>query len=434
MRAAVSSAAPIRAACACVLLSLTLVACGASSATRPELVVWIEVDTLRVDHLGCYGGQATPALDRFAQEGVVFERAYATAPWTLPSLASQLTGLYPWEHGLLRLRTQLDPSHVTVAERFRSAGWRTAGLTTNFVASSYEGFDQGFERWDEELASGHEGASGAEAAQRVLAQIDELRDQPSEGVFAFALLFEPHWRYLPDEAGGPAPDTIRVEEGLPELRARLGELSAADIEFLRHSYRAEVQRVDAAFASLRAGLEARGLWEDALVVFTADHGEELMERGWLGHTRTLHDELVRVPLIVKCPGAPAGERRSAPVSQVDLEASVRAWAGLAPESSGFAPVLTGGAAMRQQLYLHSDFEPFLDTSSAAAKRTLQWGVYDVPSGRKWIVDHLPADGGAPRGELYELDRDPEELHDRAGELDARDLWLRPELEASPHDG
>ena len=97
-------------------------------------------------------------------------------------------------------------------------------------------------------------------------------------------------------------------------------------------------------------------------------------------------------------------------------------------------MLTGGAATRQKLYFHSDFEPFLDSSSAAAKRTLQWGVYDVPSGRKWIVDHLPADGGAPRGELYELDRDPGELHDRAGELDARDLWLRPELEAGPHDG
>ena len=189
-------------------MPLGLVACGEDPSplsSKPPLVLWIEVDTLRADVLGCYGAgllagdleefvSPTPNLDRLAQEGLLFDAAYSTAPWTLPSLASALTGKWPWEHGTTRLLASLAGGHVTLPERLQSAGFQTGGVMTNFVATEAYGFAQGFDEWDDSLAMGHEGSTASAAATKMLEQYDGLAIA-GEPVFLFGLFFEPHWRY-----------------------------------------------------------------------------------------------------------------------------------------------------------------------------------------------------------------------------------------------
>ncbi len=435
-------------------LPFALCACGEGESTlsgKPRLVVWVEVDTLRADALGCYGagllameqpgsqGSVTPNLDQLAKEGMLFDAAYSTAPWTLPSLASALTGKWPWEHGTTRLLGTLSEGHVTLPERLQSAGFRTGGVMTNFVATANYGFAQGFDQWDDSLAQGHEGSTAEMAVAKMLAQYDSLSES-KDPVFLFGLFFEPHWRYEAHGAPGldPTPGgLVETTEDIWELREALsrGELSANDLRDLRRVYAGEVAKVDTAIGKLFDGLKERGAWEDAVVLFTADHGELLGERGWIGHTVTLTDELVRVPMILRVPIAGgtlrAGETIATPVSQVDLHSTLLELAGapLAADakitSRSFSKLLfkEGVGAQREDLFLHVDFEPHLQSAEARGKRTLQWGVVKASDGTKWTVDHL-AEGG-PKGTLVDTTRDRTETTnwaDEKSELELAEYW------------
>jgi arylsulfatase A-like enzyme len=448
--------------CAAALTALVLAACQRrgepgpapaapwlDTAAPPSVVLWVVIDTLRADALGCYGADArgedgaepSPQLDRLAAEAVLFEQCYATAPWTAPSLVAQFTGRYPFDHGTVGLLEPVPAELVTVAEVLRADGWRTAGVNTNFVATGALGFGQGFERWDDGLARGHEGSTAPEAVRRALELLDEL-DAPGAGEapvprFLYTLLFEPHFRYLAHPGlrfgpgfgsdGGPAyTGPLSGGEELADLLRRLeaGELTERDLDFLRGLYASEVAAVDRAFGELRAGLAARGLWDEALVVLTADHGEELGHHGWIGHTANLRQGLVHVPLLVKLPrswpGPAGGTRRAQAVSQVDLARTVldllrvpveRRGPHLQSENSFLPTLLEDRAPSRRYLYLHTHYEPLLATSST--RRAHQFGVVDGPTGWKWVVDHLGPPGVPVRGRLFELRSDPDEASDRS---------------------
>lgn len=418
-------------------------------------MLWIVVDTLRADALGSYGfdelgedGVAvSPHLDAFARdEAQRFEHAYAPAPWTIPTLASLFSGRWPFEHGALRLLEPLPGDLISIAEAFRAEGWRTGGVMTNFVARGLFGFDRGFERWDDSLALGHEGSTVGEALGRTLEQLDDFAADPRSGLFLFALWFEPHWRYEAhpglrfgpgwgSRAHEPYTGDVTGGEELSELRARQRPdaefpLVQADLDFLRGLYQSEVARIDRAFGELRGELIARDLWERALVVVTADHGEELGEYGWIGHTTGLGEAMMRVPLLVKLPAGRADGRRGATVpervSLVDLPNTVLDLAGVrAPtwraRSSGrsLAPVLLEGRTPeRRWIYLHSDFRPVLTGARRTTPDVHLWGAIDGPRGLKWVVDHERPEGAGPdwrpRGRLYDLEADPIGREDLAG--------------------
>ena len=429
-----------------VAASLAVGACSDPPPARPPLVVWIEVDTLRADALGAYGNRArgedgcapSPRIDALAAEGVLFERAYAPAPWTIPSLATQLSGRWPWEHGCDRLLEVCDADSAALVPRLAERGVRSAGVMTNFVARGRFGFARGFELWDEALAQGHEGSTADEAARSLLALQDRLGGARAEPRLLFLWLFDPHYRYEEhagrrfgpgwgDRAREPYAGPLTGDEPLNALLARRAELSPEDHAFLRGRYASEVAEADRAVGIVLDGLAERGLLDDAWVVLTADHGEELFDRGFLGHAHGLHEELVRVPLIVRPPRGVAPGRRGArvahPVSLIDLPATVHELAaGVAPGTGGAPPlghsrsllrtVVEGDAPERRWLYLHTSFEPVVADAAAAEKRAHQWGVVDARDGTKWVVDHL-ADGGGPRARLYDLARDPLEQRDLA---------------------
>lgn len=436
-----SGARPVRRRSSAFALTVLLAsACGCSKPDAP-LVIWIEVDTLRADALGCYGNTtvgengatASPNLDALARDSVRFEHAYSAAPWTIPSIVTQLSGLWPWEHGETRLLETVGEAHTELVPLLRSKKVRTAGVMTNFVATSKQGFERGFERWDDSFAKGHEGSYGAEALDRLLAFGDEVLTDAPNGALLFGWLFEPHYRYEA-HAGlrfgpgfGPAASTpysgrLKGDEDLNVLLRERATLTDADRAFLRGNYQSEVAEVDRAVGRFLDGLRARGLYDRAWIVFTADHGEEVLDRGWIGHSVTLNDELVRVPLLVKPPRAVDAKLRGKAcdeyVSLIDLPATLFALAtGGEPDrakqelghSRSLVPTIVDGAgAPRRWLYLHTDFRPVVQDDLAAAKSADQWGVIDALRRVKWTVDRK---GVEPVAVLRDLARDPREEHD-----------------------
>ena len=297
---------------------------------RPDVVVFL-ADTLRADRLAAYGGDGrlTPHADRFAAGATVYETAVAQAPWTRPAVASMFTGLGPQDHRTWHLQSVLPGSATTLAELLREAGYRTAAVSTNGHITPRDGFAQGF---DEFRFLVH----GNQQVDRVVDWTREWLDRnatdpAARPFFLYLHTIDPHWPYAAPRAWRErfAPESL--DEDPAALLARAQAATGAERERLvarlRPLYDAEVAYNDSGFGALLALLERRGLLDAALVVFVADHGEEFLEHGELGHGWNLHAESLRVPLLVKYPRQRQGRREPAVAQHVDLLPTLAAAAG-----------------------------------------------------------------------------------------------------------
>jgi hypothetical protein len=275
--------------------------------------ILILVDALRADHLGCYAGEdlGTPNMDRLARQGVVFENAISQGSWTRPSTASMMTGLYPSQNGVgsrwsktnegrLSARS-LDPSIPTLAETLTADGHTTAFIGGNAILKPLFGVTRGFTHnlW---RSIGNDGAVIVEDFERW------VQTERRESSFCYMHFMDVH-KPLPTETI-PA----RLDTGLD-----LDLVQESKNELMGY-YAAAVRRVDQHIGGVIRTLESAGMLEDTLIIFSADHGEELGEHGgMLSHGRTLYRELLHVPLIVRLPGeAFAGERIDQPVQLIDF--------------------------------------------------------------------------------------------------------------------
>jgi arylsulfatase A-like enzyme len=304
-------------------LFLFAAACGE---TKPQPhVILVVVDTLRADALGCYGHEAahTPALDAFAAESVQFTDAVSSSGWTLPSVGSLLTGVWPSLHkatGKVSLLRPISPDIPTAAELLVDEGYRTLGFANAAYLSPLLGLDRGFEVFDHQHAYNQDVRRADQTVNDAIAALDKSdEDKP---LFLLTHLFDSHLDYdpLPEDLArateglsGPAPPlSLRGCKELAQDEPPSEELQA----WVRAVYDAEVAAIDRAFARLRAALEERGIWDDAVVILTSDHGEEFWEHGDFEHGHTLFNELIHVPLIVKAP-------RGAQVEPRVVDAQVR---------------------------------------------------------------------------------------------------------------
>ena len=300
---------------------------------RPNVVL-ISIDTLRADRLGSYGyGRPTsPSIDRLAAEGVLFENAVAPAPWTLPSHASMLTGLLPARHGAIDVDRVLPPTIPTLAERLRSMGVRTAAfVNVSFLGPQY-GLSRGFEtfRYFEETKME---ISAPKALAEIRTWLDSLDERP---FFLFLHTFDVHSDYRP----GPEQRALFTRPYAGPLDGKTAQIrqirngryrpTDEDIRHLSDLYDGAIRRFDDSLGELLAELSRRGLAEQTHVIVTSDHGEEFFDHGSVLHGRTLYEEMIRVPLIVRGPGVAAG-RRVAPLAQlVDLPSTILGIFGLPP--------------------------------------------------------------------------------------------------------
>ena len=409
----------------------TLAACSARP-SRPPNVLLILVDTLRQDHLGCYGWwrNTSPKIDALAAKSIRFDRAYSTAPWTLPSVASVLTGLYPSSHGAVQLRTALPSTALTLAEILRARGYATAGVVSHSILTARWGFHQGYDTYLDTEARGHDYVSTPGVTTEAQSLVKQLahRKRP---FFLFVHYFDPHYEYKRHPEYGFAPPSagrLRGNESIAKLREMRADLSQEEIQFIQDLYDEEIRFTDAGIGRLLATLKREGVYDDTLIVFVADHGEEFMAHGWIGHTRTLYDELVKVPLIVHPPRYRGGGRVvKEPVSLVSLTPTILDITGVDTEGLSFqgdslAPLIAGGAENGHSIvFSEVDFIPLV-------------GVYEEKLTHKKAITtkefQLVRDQITGKEELYNLAADPAEQRDLAASRPRLLKALRGDLDSA----
>jgi arylsulfatase A-like enzyme len=325
---------------AVALLPLVLGGCGEAlqsadpgDGDRPNVLIYV-VDTLRVDSLRLHGNDRveTPSLDRLAAEGASFLHAYASAPWTRPSIASILTGRYPDGHGAQGRHGALRSGIEGLAQRLGAAGYATACITTNTNVAAAFGFDRGFDRFVEFYD--YNKFVGDSSPDRMPSRgANEKAIEWLEGVeepfFLFVLSVDPHAPHHPPPAFDRYAAGYRGDLDGSWASIKRPGLPAEDVRRIRALYDAEVSSNDAAFGELIEYLRARGVYDRTLTVFTSDHGEGFWERGLRGHGWGLYQELIRVPLVLRYPPAiEAGRRVDRVVQHVDIAPTVLALTGL----------------------------------------------------------------------------------------------------------
>lgn len=258
-------------------------------------------DTTRADHLSIYGYEraTTPTLEKLAEHAVVFENSVSQGSHTIVSTPSILTSVYPSEHGMSRYSEVLPEKLTLLSESLQAAGYRTYGYATNPHLSAELGFSQGFDAYVQDAVWGASTASGVN--RRFLTWLDvQDRQQP---IFAFLFYVDPHSPYAPPESYRARFDPDWSGEPLALWDADWGQ-PAADSDRLVNlvaQYDAEIAYWDAELANLVRALKRRDAYEDALLVYTSDHGEEFFDHGNWGHNRTLFEESIRVPLVISVP-------------------------------------------------------------------------------------------------------------------------------------
>lgn len=428
------------------LALLGLLLCACSDAVEPGLVtrpdvVLVSIDSLRADHLGAYGyaRDTSPTLDRIAAGGVRFAQAISTTSWTLPAHAALFTGLNDSAHGLVDNGLRMSDAHVTLAELLREHGYHTAGFFGAPYLHPTFGLDQGFDVYQSCMAPALASAESARAdsfsassfahadvtGPRTLAAVQAwLKKVDERPFFLFLHFWDVHYDYIPPreyvdlfdpDYRGPIDGrnffySLTIHPGMP----------ARDREHLIALYDAEIRFTDDVLGRVLDALEARGRLRDAVVVVTADHGEEFFEHGGKGHQRTLHDEVVRVPLILSSPGRlPGGVVVEDPVRLIDVMPTVLALVGLpAPphvQGRDLAPLWRGESLAEEPALT----ELLVAGRSLRALRTARYKWFDEEAAE-------PAHG-------YDLARDPGERQplQAAEEELARGLArLRQDLDAS----
>ena len=398
-------------------------------AARPNVLLYV-IDTLRADHLGCYGypRPTSPRIDRFAREGTLFLEGRAQASWTRPAMATLLTGLLPIAHQAETTGDRLPDRVETVAERLAAAGYQTAMITVNGNVAGRFGFRQGFGRFlylPERRSAREMHVRAAEVNPRVvdwLAHRDRVRP-----FFLVVHVADPHDPYtpLPRFRRLLASSVHDVTVGTKGALKRLGQLSGAAAQRraleLIALYDAEIAGNDEAFGALLDRVGELGLAGSTAVFLLSDHGEEFYEHlGW-NHGTTLYEEQLRVPFVVRLPGGEgAGRTPPGPAEQIDLAPTLYDLAGVAPP-----PGLPGrsllGEIRGESEGVHGASLAFLDHLDRRAESIVdaQWKLVHVDRPEK-VLQRSP-------WQLYALGSDPAEQFDLALERPLRRLWLGGEL-------
>jgi arylsulfatase A-like enzyme len=298
----------------------------------PNVIVYL-VDTLRADHLGCYGyaKNTSPHIDRFSREGYLFTNAQAQSSWTRSSVASLFTGLLPQVHGANDDPDKLPEEASTLAESLKASGYSTAGITGNGNAHGPWGFAQGFDYFEHvtHVRPDDPLATSDEINEVVFAWLDEHSEE--QPFFLYVHTIDPHAPYDPPEPFRSrfAPSVRNREigsvEAIQQLHRREERIPDGHVQALLDLYDAEIAANDASFGRFLEELKRRGLYDGSVIVFLSDHGEEFYEHGDWTHGKTLHAELLDVPIIVKPPRGfstlPPGEgshRIDSVVQHVDI--------------------------------------------------------------------------------------------------------------------
>lgn len=422
-------------------------------------VLLLSVDTLRIDALGCFGNQDrnTPNIDRLSRESVVFTGARSPAPWTLPALVSVMTGLTPLAHGTVTPRNRIPPDCRTLASRMAAAGYRTAATGFNpFLAPKY-GLNRGFQEYMIRGATDGPGPDrplGLRLRDALLPVVgmdvhvrnstpfvtrtamNWLESSSTSDFLLWVHYFDPHKPYAPPREflpEGAEPPDRRLEESdwKQHPGSARGESPDEDERrIVRMLYDSEVRYVDHEIGRLFEEMKRLNIYDDTLIVFFSDHGEEFWEHGGFEHGHTLYEELLRVPLMVRLPRGALRGRVHARVDTSSVYRTVLELCGVTEpgtESEDTAPPLFTR-------------EPENVPSPADSVMAAAGVLYTEPSvalyfGRRKLIQTLAGEDAR----VFDLDTDPGErspasdsaaigeAHNLLAELRARAATVRASL-------
>ncbi|MCZ6463451.1 MAG: sulfatase [Proteobacteria bacterium] len=410
---------------------------GGPTETAGTSLVLVLNDTMRRDRTGIYGGVAsTPAFDAFAAENLWFANAFTQSPWTKPAVATLFTGLFPSQHGVAsdpHVRSPgaergeaaileadvLAPSFVTLAERLRAAGYRTAAFVSNPWMERRFGFAQGFDVYDDSFARWD--TPGETVTRAGLAWLEGV--EPGQPFFLYLHTMDSHHPYpelvleellesrelaedpdLPDRARRMIASLVRIEGGRSAVQAGV----PVSRTILDMAYDKGMERFDRVLAELLAALEASPAAAHAAWIVTSDHGEALFAHGYGSHGRGLYDDEVAIPLAARLPGVEADTLPiSCLVGLIDLVPTLCTYLGLACEEPGFGVSLLDAGSEPAPRYLVTE-----GVGKHPKHRALRNRRYKLV----WEPDGRP-DGRRPESpySLYDIVADPGEERDLLAE-------------------
>ncbi len=405
-----------------ILMALTALDAAAQTPAKPALnVVLITIDTLRADHLGCYGYKQikTPNIDGLAAEGTRFERAFAVVPVTLPSHTSILTGTYPMLSGMHDFSgNKLSPLQPTMASVLKQAGYQTGAVIAAAVLDSRFGLNQGFDFYYDHFEFSRLDEANLDEMQRpgdVVAAValkwlekdwlekDQLAKNSQKKFFLWMHLYDPHFPYH-----------------LAEPYSR---------EYAARPYDGEIAFADEQVGRLLRFLKDKGIYQNTVIVLCGDHGESLGEHGEKTHGFFIYNATMHVPLIVRLPENRLPENTAAhvvagPVSLVDLMPTILGAVGLEVPSQvqgrSLLPELRAESANHEGTG-QADRDRVLYGETFLPRIHFNWSELRGSENTKYhFID-------APRPELYDLAKDPGEVHNLFAEKSAVAEEMRAKL-------
>jgi len=390
-----------------LVLNVYVVIDGKINNPQGPNVILIIVDTLRADHLGCYGYNKnnSPNINRFSAESILFKNAISMAPWTTPSVASIFTSQFPASLGFSDEPVVLDEELLTIAEIFKEQNYKTEGIISHYMLATNLGFGQGFDKYNEKNAKGHGHISSPSIAQKAISFLEKNKKQK---FFLFLHFFDPHYDYILHNEYNFYPTydgTLYSGLSVGDLREKAPRMSENDIKFIKALYDSEIKFTDNFIGNLFTKLKELGLDNNTMIIFTADHGEEFLERGdyWIGHTKKLYQEQIHVPLIIKIPDNKESIKIDDHIGLIDLMPTIVEFAGLKiPEKylyKGEAIDLDNKDKLKNKIII----------SETKRYVFLQSVIWD---GWKLILD-----SDMNLKELYNLNKDPSELNNVVSEND-----------------
>jgi len=372
-------------------------------------ILLISIDSLRADHLHSYGyaRQTSPNIDALAADGAVFETVISPTSWTLPAHMTLMTSLAPEEHGVITNRLRLGANVDTLPMRLQRAGYTTAGFVSATYLDGIYGFSRGFDEYDDYTllrVAGEKSRAAVTSQQVAQRAIDFLHRRAAtrdpRPFFLFLHFFDVHYNYNPPQPFARMFDSGYAGRATGDVDSIHRGMASRDLDHDVALYDGEIAWVDANIGKILATLSRLGIDENTIVAITADHGEEFLEHGQAAHYKTLYDEVLRVPLVIRYPGhVLAGRRVQGQVRLMDVAPTLLTLAGfsVAKVRSGTharslaclltspgqrsAPVLpafgdlrgevasvrTGGAKLIRNLRTHR--EEFYDLASDPGERT-----------------------------------------------------------------
>ena len=410
-------------------LAWCVVAAGCGGRPVAPNVLLVSIDSLRADHVSAYGypRPTSPNIDALAATGALFENAFSTTSWTLPSHVALFTSMNDLVHGVVFHDRALDPLRKTLPEVFQENGYATAGFFSGPYLIPAFGFGRGFDTYvpcmdyldPAEVGhaafapAAHRASHGDVTSPRIYEEVASwLERSATEPFFLFVHMWDVHYDYIPPPEYAtrftdPTYDSPVDFTGVHTNPAINARMDRRDLDHLIGLYDGEIAYTDHHLGKIVQRLDELHLRENTLIVVTSDHGDAFFEHGLKGHQNDLYDEVLRIPLVVSWPGTvESGVRYGEQVSIVDVMPTILGLVGLPapPEALGrdLAPLLRGERpADRRGSTIFAELTVF-GKSYDLHLRAVRTPRY------KAIVDAPPGRAGRPRAVVYDLAADPRE--------------------------